>query len=64
MFDMETIEITIAEYYDNPKYYACMPETVFNALEIAFLDGNEIASVPKAEFEEMVENFEKSTAYI
>ena len=31
----ETIEIKVAEYYDQPKYYGDMPEVVFNALEAA-----------------------------
>ena len=29
----ETIEIKVAEYYDQPKYYGDMPEAVFNALK-------------------------------
>lgn len=47
---MNIIEIKIAEYYDNPQYYPYMPETVFNALEQAFLDGKEMAEVPGTDF--------------
>ena len=47
----ETIEIKVAEYYDQPKYYGDMPEAVFNALEAAFISGAETAIVPKAAFE-------------
>lgn len=47
---MNIIEIKIAEYYDNPQYYPYMPETVFNALEQAFLDGKEMAEVPENDF--------------
>lgn len=54
----ETIEIKVAEYYDQPKYYGEMPEVVFNALETAFISGAETAIVPKAEFETMLRNFE------
>ncbi len=51
---MITIEIKIAEYYDNPQYYPYMPETVFNALERAFLNGQETAEVPKDDFNSML----------
>jgi hypothetical protein len=50
---MATIEIKLSEYYDNPKYYAFMPEIVFDALEAAFLDGRDTAFVSKAAFDEM-----------
>ena len=53
---MEKIEIKLSEYYDNPKYYGYMPESVFNALESAFLDGKETAEVLKMEFEAMQNN--------
>jgi hypothetical protein len=56
---METIEIKVSEYYNNPKYYAFMPEIVFNALESAFLDGNDTAIVPKAAFDEMQNELEE-----
>jgi hypothetical protein len=56
---METIEIKVSEYYDNPKYYAFMPEIVFNALEAAFLDGRDTALVSKTAFDEMQKELEK-----
>jgi hypothetical protein len=56
---METIEIKISEYYSNPKYYTCMPEAIFNALEMAFLDGRDTTSVPKSAFDEMQKELEK-----
>ncbi|MDR1459696.1 MAG: hypothetical protein LBI60_05735 [Bacteroidales bacterium] len=59
LFVMETIEIKVSEYYNNPKYYAFMPEIVFNALESAFLDGNDTAIVPKAAFDEMQNELEE-----
>lgn len=55
---METIEINVAEYYNQPKYYGDMPEAVFNALESAFLAGKETAEVSKAAFETMLNSFE------
>ena len=51
---METIEIKTSEYYDNPNYYAFIPEVVFNALESAFLAGKEVAVVPKSEYDSMI----------
>jgi hypothetical protein len=55
---METIEIKVSEYYDNPTYYAFMPEIVFDALEVAFLDGRDMALVSKAAFDEMQKELE------
>ena len=54
---METIKVNLSEYYANPKYYGFMPESVFNALESAFLDGKETAEISKPEFEIMLNNF-------
>lgn len=54
---METIEIKVAEYYNQPKYFAYMPEAVFNALEEAFIAGKELALVPKVAFETMLSEF-------
>lgn len=59
---METVEIKIAEYYNKPDYYAYMPESVFNALEAAFIDGRESALVPKSVFDEMMYNFNHKNA--
>jgi hypothetical protein len=56
---METIEIKVSEYYDNHKYYAVMPEIIFDALEAAFLNGCEVATVPKSAFDGMIKEFEK-----
>lgn len=57
---METIEIKVAEYYNQPKYFAYMPETVFNALEEAFIAGKEFALVPKAAFDAMLLEFKNN----
>jgi hypothetical protein len=54
---METIEIKVSEYYNQPKYFAYMPESVFNALEEAFVAGKEAAIVPKVAFEAMLSEF-------
>lgn len=54
---METIEIKVAEYYNQPKYFAYMPEAVFNALEEAFIAGKETVFVPKVAFDAMILEF-------
>jgi hypothetical protein len=51
---MDTINIPVSEYYDNPKYYPYMSEDVFNELEAAFLYGEEFAEVLKADYEKMI----------
>lgn len=51
---MDMIEIAITEYYNKPQYFPFMPEVIFNALEVAFLEGKEKAEVPKADFENML----------
>jgi hypothetical protein len=56
---METIEIQVSEYYNNQKYYAFMPEIVFDILETAFLAGRDTALVSKAAFDEMQKELEK-----
>ena len=57
---METIEISLAEYYNNSQYFPFMPESIFNALEAAFLDGEEIVKVSKTEFEGMLLVFQNN----
>lgn len=54
---METIEIKVAEYYNKPQYYGYMPESVFNALESAFIAGEEVTEVPKVAFESMLHSY-------
>jgi hypothetical protein len=56
---MEMVEIKVSEYYDNPTRYAVIPEIVFDALEAAFLAGQDTALVPKAAFDEMQKELEK-----
>ncbi|MDR3188091.1 MAG: hypothetical protein LBT94_02770 [Prevotellaceae bacterium] len=59
---MGTVDITLSEYYYSPQYYGAMPIAIFNALELAFLEGKETATVPKVEFETMVNNIHRETA--
>lgn len=51
---METITINVADYYGNPSYYSVMPESIFDALELASLRGEQTTTVDKALFEKMI----------
>lgn len=53
----ETKTINVADYYGNPSYYSVMPQEIFNALESAYLKGEILASVPKTDFDQMVEAY-------
>ncbi len=58
---MGTIEIKVSDYYDKPKFYAYMPEEIFNALEAAFIAGGKTAIVPRFAFELMLKNLNNET---
>jgi hypothetical protein len=59
---MEQIEITVAEYYARPWYYPFMPESIFKALEKAFLDEEPTALVSKIEFDLMMRRYKSQLA--
>lgn len=58
---MGTIEIKVSDYYDKPKFYAYMPEEIFNALEAAFISGETMAVVSKFAFELMLKTAKNET---
>lgn len=58
---MGTIEIKVSDYYDKPKFYAYMPEEIFNALEVAFIAGEKTAIVPRFAFGLMLKNLNNET---
>lgn len=47
---MTKVIIRTNEYYNHPEYYSFMPESVFSALEEAFLHGFDTAEVPENDF--------------
>lgn len=51
---MQTINISVAEYYGNTKYYGVMPRWLFAALERAFVSGSPSAAVDQVSFETML----------
>ena len=54
---MNTIQIKVSDYYGIPSYYPIMPRPIFDALEAATLNGEDYATVDKALFDEMIENY-------
>lgn len=56
---MPKIQIKVNDYYGNPSYYSVMPQAIFDALELACLNGEEYVSVDKAQFDAMCDNYEK-----
>jgi hypothetical protein len=52
---MERIKIKVSDYYGNPSYYSLMPQTLFDLLEAAMLNGEEYILADKAQVEQMVE---------
>lgn len=56
---METIKIKVKDYYGNPSYYSVMPQDIFDALELASLQGEEYAIVSKDLFDKMIVEYDE-----
>ena len=56
---METIRIKVNNYYSNPSYYSVMPQEIFDALELASLQGEEYTTVNKDRFDKMIVEYDK-----
>lgn len=59
---MNFIRINTGEYYDRPEFYPYMPESIFNALELAELkrsspDEEITAEVEEEDFQKMIDDF-------
>ena len=59
---METITINVADYYGTPSYYSVMPESIFDALEMAYLRGEQTTTVDKVLFEAMIIDYKEKMA--
>lgn len=59
---METITINVADYYGNPSFYSVMPESIFDALELASLRGELTTTVDKVLFEAMLADYKEKMA--
>lgn len=56
---MATIQIKVSDYYGTPSYYSVMPRAIFDALEVATLNGEEYIDVEKVLFDTMIEDYNK-----
>lgn len=54
---MATIQIKVSDYYGTPSYYSVMPRSIFDALEVAALNGEEYIDVEKEMFDTMIEDY-------
>lgn len=51
------IEIEVNKFYGFPEYYSVMPQEIFDALELAALNGDETTMVNKAKFDKMITDY-------
>ena len=49
------IPILTKVYYNVPKFYRFMPNEIFNALEEAYIKGNDVALVDESDFIRMTQ---------
>lgn len=56
---MNEIRIRVNDYYGNPSYYSVMPQEIFDALELANLQGEEFATIDKVTFDRMIVEYDK-----
>jgi hypothetical protein len=56
---MNEIRIRVNDYYGNPSYYSVMPQEIFDALELANLQGEEFATIDKVAFDRMIVEYDK-----
>lgn len=54
---METIEISVLEYYSRPWYFPFMPEQLFKTLEEAFVNDQKTTLVNKSDFDKMMKDY-------
>ncbi len=55
----EKIKIQVNNYYGNPSYYSVMPQEIFDALELASLNGEEFAIANKDQYDKMIIDYNK-----
>lgn len=59
---MDKVEINVNEYYGNASYYSVMPQSVFDLLEAAYLNGLTSVPVDKDVFDKMVADYQMKIA--
>lgn len=55
---VDMIKVEIEGYYNRPEFYPYMPKEIFDKLEAAAMQGEDLAELPRELFEKMVEDFE------
>lgn len=53
------VKINVNDFYGNPSYYSVMPQEIFDALELANLNGEPTCKVSKTQFDEMIVEYKK-----
>ena len=56
---VEMKEIREYYYYGNKKYYNVMPSAIFDALELAYLKGEETCKVAASDFDKMESDYQQ-----
>lgn len=56
---VEMKEIRVSDYYGNTKYYNVMPSAIFDALELAYLKGEETCKVAASDFDKMESDYQQ-----
>lgn len=54
---MDMIKVEIEGYYNRPEFYPYMPKEIFDRLEAAAMQGEDLVELPKGLFEKMVEDY-------
>lgn len=54
------VEVNVDKFYSNRALYPFIPEAVFDALEAAYLSGNERARIPEGEYNTMMSNLKRA----
>lgn len=52
----ELVTVKLSEYYSKPELYGYIPGPVFDAMEAAYLCGEDSALVPRSLYEAMIAN--------
>ena len=59
---MGKVEINVSEFYGIPAFYSVMPRDIFDALELAALNGEQTAIVDQEQFDMMLSDYKKKVA--
>lgn len=59
---MGKVEINVSEFYGVTAYYSVMPRDIFDALELAALNGEQTAIVDQEQFDMMLSDYKKKVA--